>query len=251
MTTMRKTLLQIIQDILSDTDGEPINTISGSLEGEQAATIIEHTFYDMIANRVIPEHQELIELTAASDSDYPTHFRYPDNVKDICRVWYDKTKALVGTGEYAEVKWIDPIDFLSRIDNFSGTYQTVNDKNAGTKLRIQTDKFPEYYTSFDDEWIVMDSINSSYDDTLQASKVRAFGVKYPIFDRFDDNHYPDLDDHLFPYLVSESRARFMDWYKGGVTQKAEQAARRNKTHAQNDKYRTERSNKRNDYGRHS
>lgn len=250
MTAIRKTLLQIIQDILSDTDGEPINTISGSLEGEQAATIIEHTFYDMIANRMIPEHQELIALTPLSDNLYPTHFLYPDNVKEICKVWYDRTKALVGTGEYYEVKWLDPLDFLARIDNFSGTYQTVNDKNAGTKLRIQTDKFPQYYTSFDDKYIIMDSIDLTYDDTLQESKVRALGVKFPIFDRFDDNYYPDIDDHMYPYLISESRSRFMDWYKGGTTSKAEQAARRNKIHIQNDKYRTERSNTRNDYGRH-
>lgn len=249
MTTIRKTLLQIIQDILSDTDGEPINTISGSLEGEQAATIVEHTFYDMIANRMIPEHQELIALTPASDSAYPTHFHFPDNVKEICKVWYDRTKNLTGTGEYYEVKYLDPIEFLSRIDNYSGTYQTVLDKNAGTKLRIQTDKFPEFYTSFDDEWLIFDSINLTYDDTLQESKVRALGVKFPVFDRFDDGYYPDIDDHLYPYLISESRSRFMDWYKGGTTRKAEEAARRNKVHAQNDKYRTPQANQRNNYGR--
>ncbi len=250
MTAMRKTLLQIIQDILSDTEGEPINTISGSLEGEQAATIVEHTFYDMVANRMIPEHQELIQLTPASDSAYPTHFLYPTNVKEICKVWYDRTEALTGTGEYHEVQWLDPLDFLSRIDNFSGTYQTVNDKNGGTKLRIQSDKWPEYYTSFDDEWMVFDSWNSSYDNTLQEHKVRALGIKYPIFDRFDDNYFPDIDDHLYPMLISEARERFFDWYKGGTTRKAAEAARRNKVHAQNDKRKSARSNVRNDYGRY-
>lgn len=250
MTTMRKTLLQIIQDILSDTDGETINTISGSLEGEQAATIVENAFYDMVANRLIPEHKELIVLTPLSDNTYPTHFLYPDNVKEITKVWYDRTKALVGTGEYYEVKWIDPEYFLDRIDNFQGNYVTVNDKNGGTKLRIQNDKFPEYYTSFDDNYIIFDSYQELYDDSLQESKVRAMGTKFPEFDRFDDNYYPDIDDHLFPMLISESRERFMDWYKGGTTRKASEAARRNKVHAQNDKHKSVRANKRNNYGRH-
>lgn len=252
MTAMKKTLLQIIQDILSDTDGAPVNTISGSLESEQVATLVEHVFYDMIANRMIPEHQELIELTPASDSDFPTHYHYPDNVKRIDTIWYDRTKALTGTGEYQQVHWCDPMSFLNRIDNFGGNYDSVNDKNAGTILRIQNDKFPEYWTSFDDYWIVMDSYNSAYDDTLQASKVRALGVKYPVFNRFDDDYIPDIDAHLFPYLVSEARSRFFDWYKGGTTRKAEEAARRNKVHAAGeDKFRNKRPNTRNRYGRHS
>lgn len=253
MTAMKKTLLQIIQDILSDADSEPINTISGSLEGEQCAAIIENVFYD-IATREAPEHKELIKLVPASDSEYPVHFYFPENVTDIEKIWYDNTKALTGTGQYKEVCWIEPLEFLERSDDLSSTTTNVSsftDKNGGTKVFYQTNKFPEYWTSFDDYWVVMDSIHSTYDDTLQSSKVRAYGRKYPVFDRFDDGYIPDIDAEYHAYLINESRSRFMDWFKGGATTKAEQAARRSKVHIRNDKYRAHRPNNWSNYGRHN
>lgn len=253
MTAMKKTLLQIIQDILSDADSEPINSISDSLEGEQCAAIIEHAFYDIVT-REQPEHMELIKLVPASDSEYPTHFYYPENVTDVKHIWYDNTKALTGTGDYVEVCWMEPYEFLKRSDSLDSTdanVQSVVDKNGGTTLKIETDEFPRYWTTFDDYWIIMNAVHSDYDDTLQSSKVRAMGRKYPEFNRFDDEYIPDIDDEYFGYLIAEARSRFFDWYKGGTTTKAEQAARRNKVHIRNDRYRSKRPNNWSNYGRHS
>jgi len=247
MTAMKKTLLAIVQDILSDTDGEAVNSLSDSLEADQAATIVEHVFYDIIANRNIPEHIELIKLTALSDSATPTHFKYPDNVNQVTKVWYDRSAA--GTLEYEEIRWCDPEEFLRRTDKITSSYTSVLDPVSGTTLRIRNDKHPEFYTSFDDFYIVMDSHLATLDTTLQESKVRCMGTKFPVFDRSDDDYIPDIDSEFFPYLIAESRSRFMDWYKGGTTRKAEQAATRNKIHVRNNRYRTERPNKWNAYGR--
>lgn len=248
MTAIKKTLLQIIQDILSDTDGEPINSISDSLEGEQIATIIEHTFYDMVALRDIPEHEELIKLVPLSDNLYPTHFYYPENVKNVTKVWYDHSDD--DTKEYEEVLWCDPEQFLRRTDGRQSDFQNVTEIVSGTNLRILSNRQPSFYTSFDDYYIIMDSFKSTVDDTLRESKVRAMGTKVPEFNRFDDDYIPDIDLSHFPLLVSESRARAMDFFKGGVTQKAEQASRRAKNYVQNELHRTVRPNDRNRYGRH-
>lgn len=252
MTAMKKTLLQIVQDILSDTDAEPANTLSDTLEAEQLATIIEHVFYDIIATRSTPEHNELIKLTAASDSAYPVHFSIPDNVNSIVNFWYDVTKASTGTGDYRELHWLDPVEFLQRADGLSDTDTTTStflDKNGGTKVKVQNNKSPEYYTSFDDHWVVCDSYNSAYDTTLQESKCRVLGNRYPVFDRFTESYVPDIDANFFPYLISESRSRYLDWLQGGTTRKAEEAARRAKVHLRNDKYNILRGNVRNQYGR--
>lgn len=252
MTAMKKTLLQIVQDILSDSDGEAINTLSGSLEGEQLATIVEGVFYDMIVARSIPEHEELVKLTPASDSAYPTHFMVPENVTAIKSIYYDVTEALVGTGEYKEIAYLDVKSFLKMSDARDASDSNVvvtDDKNGGTKIKVTNDAFPSYWTSFDDYWIIFDSYNSSYDDTLQAHKTRVWGTKFPVFDRFDDGYVPDLDSNLFPYLISESRSRYLDWLQGGTTRKAEESARRNKVHIQNDKHNFIQPNDRNNYGR--
>ena len=65
---VKKTLLQIVQNILSDMDSEDVNSLNDSIEAQQVASIVEDTYYNIIATRHIPEHQELIKLTALSRS---------------------------------------------------------------------------------------------------------------------------------------------------------------------------------------
>ena len=240
---MKKTLLQIVQSILSDMDSEHVNAISDSVEAQQVASIVEDTFYNIVATRLVPEHDELLKLTAASDSSYPTHFSYPDQVKKITNVWYEDSN-----GDYLEVCWVEPLDFLNKTDGTQSDFDTVLDKNGGTKLRILNNQRPSFYTSFDDFWMVFNSYDSTQDATLQQSKVRAYGTKTPSFS-ITDSFVPDIDDVMFPYLLNESKSVAMSLLKGGSDPKVEQAARRQKSYVQNDLYRTERPNKWSTYGR--
>lgn len=240
---MKKTLLQITQSILSDMDSEDVNTLSDSIEAQQVASIVEDTYFNLIATRDIPEHKQLLKLTAASDSNFPTHFQYGTNVKEIVEVWYEDSD-----GFYREVDWCDPLTFLNRTDKITEDFVTVLDKNGGTKIRIRNDKNPDFYTSFDDNWIVMNSFDTDLESTLQASKVRAYGTVYPTFSQ-TDAFVPDLDATMFPYLIAEAKSTAMSLLKGGSDPKVEQAARRQKSYLQNDMYRTVQPNKRPNYGR--
>lgn len=241
---MKKTLLEITQNILSAMDSEDVNSIGDSLEALQVVDIIESTYFDIIATRAIPEHKELIKLTALSDSDFPTHFSYPTNLKEIIRLDYKDSD-----GYYKEITWYDPVDFLIKIDGTEANYDTVNDKNGGTQLRITNNKQPTFYTSFDDKYVVLNSYESTVDNTLQESKVRAFGTKYPTFDKSDDTFVPDLDAVLFPYFIAEAKSSCMSLLKGGSDPKVEQAARRHKSFMQNDLFHTKRPNKWSNFGR--
>lgn len=229
MSAIKKDLLTIVQSILSDMDSENVNTLSDSVEAQQVASIVEDTFYNMIATSQIPEHDELLKLTALSDSDYPTHFSYPANLKNVSCIWYQNND-----GDYYKVKYEEPLDFISRVDGRQDTYQTVLDKNGGTSLRITTDTIPTYYTTFDDEYIVMDSFDNTVDSTLQASKVRAYGSVFPVFSR-TDSYIPDIDANYFPYLIAESKSVCMSLLKSGSDPKIEQAARRQRTNMRNNK----------------
>lgn len=244
---MKKTLLAIVQDILSDTDGEPVNSLGDSLEAQQYAVVVQDTFYDILSRQSKPETQSLLKLTALSDASFPSHFNYPDNVTGVSKVWYDTSDD--ASFEYTAVDWCNPDEFLRRTDTRSADYTAVTDKEGGTQLRITNNRHPSFYTSFDDYYIVMDAYKSTVDTTLQASKVRAFGTTFPIFDRTDDSYIPDMDSELHPYLVSESRARIQDQFKGGVTRKAEQTATRNKVGTQNDRHRTTQAEDWRKYGR--
>lgn len=240
------TLLEMVQKILSDMDAEPVNALSETTESDQVASIIEDTYYALITNRTIPEHKGLIKLTAFADSTKPTHFKYPDNVNNVVSVWYDTSSD--GSFEYSVVEYLQPLDFLHYIDNVQDDYQSVVDVNGGTTLRIANNKQPEYYTSFDDTNIVMDSWDSSVDSTLQTSKSRAFGTTYPTF-TLSDSFVPDIDENVFPYLLAESKSTAMSLLVGGSDPKIEQQARRQKSYIQNDRYRTQQANKWSHYGR--
>jgi len=108
---------------------------------------------------------------------------------------------------------------------------------------------PSFYTSFDDYYLVLDAYDSDIDTTLTAAKIRAYGVKYPVFDKTDDDYVPDIDGTLHPMLLAEATSTAQSLLKGGSDPKVEQAARRQKSYIQNDLYRTVRANKRPLYGR--
>jgi hypothetical protein len=236
---MKQTLLTMVQKILSDMDSEEVNSVNDTIEAQQVASIVEDTYYNIITNREIGEHQHLIKLTAASNNLFPTHFEYPTNVNKISRIDYDTSSD--STFAYTEVRFLEPLDFLSISDAVSSNYDTVDDRKAGTKLRIRNDKMPEYWTSFDDENIVMDSYDSAVDTTLQESKTRAMASKTPVFDRFSDTFIPELDANLFPLLLAESKSVALSLLKGNSDPKIDQAARRNRYHFANDKYKTNRA----------
>ena len=246
---MKLTLLEIVQNILSYLDSEEVNTISDSVEAMQVATIVRDTYYNLITNSFIPEHETLLKLESFADSAHPTHFRYPANVKKVKTIWYDcKDGDLSGRTRYKEVLWVEPEDFLNRINTAYEDSDEILDPNSGTTLFIRNNQNPSYYTSFDDSTLVFNSYNKSVEATLQTSKTRAFGSVYPSFS-VEDDFTPELQANFFPLLISESKAMAFSTLKGYVDPKVDQAARRQRSSIQNDKFVNERPTKWNDYGR--
>ena len=240
---MKTTLLQIVQSILSDMDSEDVNSISDTVEAQQIASVVEDTYYNMVAAREIPEHSKLMSLVSLSTLSKPTHFKYPTNVKHIERIEYN-----VGTTtdkDFKVIKFVEPMKFLDLMDEKDKLVETVD---GSIDIFVATDRPPTYYTSFDDEHIIMDSHLFSEDSTLSSSKVRAFGTAYPTFSQVDDFE-PDLDNTLLPLLLAESKSVCFSIFKGGPDPKIDQAARRLKSYKQNDMYKTTRSNTKPSYGR--
>lgn len=236
---MRRTLLELTQSILNDLDGEPVNSIFDTEEATQYASVVRDTYFNIVAARQTPEHDELLKLTALSDSTKPVYLKYPDNVKEIRLFEYD-TK---------EVYWKDPIKFLESMPTAGQDgVASATDPTNGVTITFRTDKNPKYYTSFDNEYIVCDSYDMSKDTTLQESKTRCWGTKYPSF-TMNDSFVPDLNETLFPYLLAESKSVCFSIFKSGSDPKVEQAARRLKNGIQNDRFKSKQGNTRNFYGR--
>lgn len=236
---MKRTLLEMVSSILSDMDSEGVNSISDSDEAQQVASVVKDVFYNIVSARKVPEHDRLIALTALTDNTKPTHFLYPESVREIRRFEYNGH----------EVKWKDPVDFLNSMPSFGqDDAVAVLDPISGTTLYVRDDKDPKYYTSFDDEYIVCDSYDSAVDTTLQNSKTRCWGTQYPTFTLTDD-FIPDIDDVLFPYFLAEAKSTCFSIFKSGSDPKIEQTARRLKAYVQNDLLKTKLQTQRPHYGR--
>tara|TARA_R110000796_G_scaffold26162_1_gene72975 strand:+ start:8408 stop:9133 length:726 start_codon:yes stop_codon:yes gene_type:complete len=240
---MRTTLLKIVQSILNDMDSEAVNSISDTIEAQQIGSIVEDTYYNMISAREIPEHNKLMTLTALSNTARPTHFSYPTNTKNIERIEYNI--GTVAAKDFRTIDFVEPTTFLDRMDEEALLVSTID---GSISIFVSSDVPPSYYTSFDDEYLIMNSYDSAVETTLQSSKVRAVGSTYPTFSQ-TDSFEPDLDNTLLPLLLAEAKSACFSLFKGGSDPKVEQAARRLKSYVQNDQYKSKRTNIRNSYGR--
>ena len=239
---MKSNLLQVVQSILSDMDSEDVNTISDTVEAQQVASVVEDTYFNIIAARDIPEHNKLIPLVSLANNAKPTHFTYPARTKQLMRVDYN-----IGTAsapDYREIVYVEPLVFIDRMDETAKKVTTVD---QSVELFGATDKDPSYYTSFNDNHIIMDAYDVSVEANLASNKTRAFCAIYPTFSQ-TDSFAIDLDQTLMPLLLAEAKSACMSLFKGGSDPKVEQAARRLKSYVQNDQYKTRQAS-RNQYGR--
>lgn len=240
----KMTLLEMTQNILASMDGENVNSISDTEEAIQVATFIKDTFYNITTNRNFPEHFRLFKLVAFSDNNYPTSFYYGEEMQDVASVQY---KVGDDETEWREIKYLAPADFL-RITDARSEFVLVNESVSGTLLKIDNTTQPTYYTSFDNNSLVMDAYDAAVDTTLQESKTRAHGRVIPSFSLVD-NFVPELNANNFPLLLNESKSVAMSLLIGGADPKVEQAARRQRARNQNNRYKTNQPQGLSIYGR--
>jgi len=245
-----KTLLEIVQDILSSMDGDEVNGISDTEESEQVARIVRQTYNDIMSRTNWPSSRRAVALTPRSDSNYPTHMTLNEDVKELISVFYNMADVGATRKEYREVKYLDPDDFLRKVnvrnnDN-SGVDVVVDD--SGIELLISNDKDPQYFTSFNDTDLVFDSYDSAVDSTLQGSKLQAQGFVIPAFS-LTDSFVPDMPVDAFSYLEEEATSRAQFKLRQIQDIKSEQSALKNSRRLSRKSWRTAGGIKYPDYGR--
>lgn len=222
---MKMTLLEMVQNILSSTDGDNVNSISDTTEAVQVAEIIKQTYYSLISRRDWEFMRTMQHLDGVGDIDKPTKLKIPDTLQSVTCFRYRYTEP-DSTTNWVDLIYLRPCDFIERvqrkIDSSSST-STTND--SGVELIIRTNVRPKYWTSFDDKYIYCDSYDSSNETTLQASNTTVEGVKRPDW-TVSDTFTPNLPSEMFQLLLNESKSIAHLELKQAVHAKAEQDARR-------------------------
>lgn len=227
---MKKTLLDLVQSILNDMDSDEVNSISDTVESQQVANIIKSCYNEMISNRDWPHLRKLVQLDSLADINKPNYLRIPNGMKELEFFRYDAQLADQSRSVMADVKYKEPDAFLRYLSGRNGAFTNVVEvvDFSGSKLLIQTDKAPTYWTSFDDEHIVTDSYDKSVDDTLHASKTQCLAYMEPTWVHMDDA-IPNLPEEAFAALEEEAKSTAFVVIKQMANQKAEQkAARQNR-----------------------
>lgn len=250
VNTIQKTLIDIVQEILYDLDSDNVNSINDTDEATQVARIVQNTYYDLIANRRIPELEELTKLDSLGDNTRPTYLVLPSDVSLMTRLEYDVSDdADIISFRKLDFKPTDEfLDWITVKNSEDTNTDSMLDINGNTTLIIRNNRMPTCFTSFDDKHIVCDSYDSSVESTLQSSRTRALVKKIPTFD-LDDDYTPDLDATHFRFLVNEAKSTAMAILHKTVNPKIEQSARRQRVFSQNDKHRIKQQNYRVGYGR--
>ncbi len=224
---MKKTLLEIVQDILSEADSDSVNTIDDTVESQQVASIVKSCYYDMLSNRNWPHTRKLLQLDSANDLNKPNYLKLPENLKELVFVKYETQKLGSPNITLTELIFKEPDNFIRFVSNRSSNNQNISTiiDFSGSKLFIQNNKAPVYWTSFDDTYIVCDSWDSSIDDTLQKSKSQALAYITPSWTH-EDSFVPDLPIDAFSALIEEAKGTAFLVLKQMVNPKAEQKANR-------------------------
>ena len=230
----KPTLLDIVQGILSDADGDEVNSISDTIESDQCARAVRMIFDNIVDQNDLSYHEQIKKLTATSAST-PCIMQRPAGLYSIEYFKYDKRTTSGGDPRYERVLWMEPSDFLKLTES-----RTLSDSNtvsmtlpdSGYAILIRNDEAPTYVTQLDGyDDFVFDSYDANLETNLQNSKSMVFGVVKPVL-ALDDDAIPDLPEHLFQQLKNSARAYFFDVYKDGVTREIDKLARRSEVRAQ-------------------
>lgn len=217
------TLLEMVQDILSDMNSDEVNSITESTESLQVANIIKSTYFNITDGKDWPHLYKLYTLTGYADSNKPTHFYLPDNVIEVEWLKYNTKTSTTGKDVFRDIIYKSPKEFMAILDGRDSTasFIKVVEDPSTVDLNIYNDRVPSYYTSFDNETIVLDAYLNTLESTLQGSKTQGYGKVYPTW-TMADNFTPDLPTQSFSYLLNEAKSTCFARLKETEDEKSEQ-----------------------------
>ena len=230
---MSTTLLDVVQSILSDANGDEVSSLSDTVEATQCAAIVASVYEDIAVEYDIQAVKRLFKLDGDADTTRPCHMRIPDNYHSVEWIKYDTRLNVTDDQQFRDVCYMYPKEFIDMTNQrkLSDDNVEVSLDPSGTKIYVLNDRAPQWYTLFDDRNVVFDAYNASVEATLHQAKTQAYGQasnKLVIADAT----VITLPAELIPLLTNEARAMFFDVHAGGATQRIERRASRSRVRAQ-------------------
>jgi len=230
------TLLEMTQSILNSMDSDVVNSIDDTVESIQVADLVKEAFFELMSQREWPFTFELAELTALADTNNPTKMQMSDTWNKIKWIRYNKK----------EVQYLSPDNFTEMLDNRTAQANVVNSNG------IALTRDPDYWTTYDDEYVIFDAYNSSVESTLQQSKTKVYASIQPTWTH-TDTFVPSIPEKMFQLLLAEAKAQAFVNLKQQANAREEIKVKRGRMTMQNEAWRNEygesKYNRKVNYGR--
>ena len=229
-------LLDMTQNILSALDSDPVDSIDETVEAVQVAELVKEAYFELLSQRDWPFLFQLAQLQGLGDLNNPTKMKIPDTWNKVKWIKYNKK----------EVEWLDPESFNDVISN------RVAQTNVIDANGYVLNQDPQYWTSYDDQFIIFDGYNINVDNTLQTSKSSAYGTQQASWTHMD-NFVPAIPEKFFPTLLAEAKSQAFVNLKQQANAREERKATRGRMAMRNDSWKNEQGevkyNSRVNYGR--
>lgn len=224
------TVLYMVQDILNDLNSDPVNSINDTPESLQVAQILQTTYYNLISNRNWPQEKRTFALDSLVDVSKPTYMQMPSGTKELVSVFYDQKRDNADRKKLEPIQYVRPEKFLDQTNSRNELADNVDlvSDFGGVEIKVRNDIPPNWWTSFDDKYIVFDSYDSSVESTVQTANSQCTGYIETDF-VVDDNFIPPLPDEGFASLLAEAKGQAFSVLRQEINQRVEREAQRQRT----------------------
>ncbi len=249
----KSTLIDFVQDILSDADGDDVNSITDTVESDQCARVVRDA-WDQIVDLHDFEHTKTLKQLDATTSTTPNVMTRPEGFHTLEWVKYDKRVSASNPQSYQDVRYKDVNSFIDLVSRRSTDDTTVDaiTLSTGHIIPVKNNVAPSYYTVMDEgsDELVFDSYDSALETNLQQSKSLSYGTTKPSLSLSDDAEI-SLPKHLAVLVKRTARAMYFDIYKDGITSEIDRTRRRAEVRAQRQRHIIKNTDNENrpDYGR--
>ena len=216
----RKTVGELVDDILSAMDSDPVTLYDDTEESRQVAQILETTYYNLIDGKDWPNLYTMFQLTQTSAAT-PCHMTIPTGVMDIQYVKYNCRSSTDTKDKYLELKFLEPKKFMEILDGRDSSATNVTQITSTIYYNFYNDRAPTYYTSLNETTVIFDAFDSAVETFVKTTKTQCYGKTYPTV-TMADGFYFDLPPDAFSLLLAEAKATAFQELKQTQNTKAEQ-----------------------------
>lgn len=225
-------LLYMTQSIINDMESEPVNSIADTAEAEMVAQTLRDTYYELIEAKDWGRQRKLLTLTETSVTT-PTILTLPTTVSKITDPIHYKDENEAWRKVYRK----EPDKFLEILLGYKSTDSNVVSQtipNSDLTVYVRNNIQPTWWTSYDDNSIVMDAYKSTVDTYLRQSKLIVWGEVFPAWTA-EDTFIPTFPDGMFTYLLAEAKKRCFQNLKQMSPPTVNEQARRGQIRSQTEK----------------